>query len=172
MTMGKRIREVRGELSQEKFSKIVGISKGAVGSYENDKQTPSATVIMSICDNFNIEPRWLLKGEGEKFDNKAIHNSSDLLRHNMFMEKQEEKIKSLEYQLAEIKEELKISRLEIDRAQAEALKAMKIADMSDRIARLEAQVTITEALNGGAANTAAPVSAPSAPSTSPNNDQV
>lgn len=127
MTMGKRIREVRGELSQEKFSKIVGISKGAVGSYENDKQTPSATVIMSICDNFNIEPRWILKGEGEKFDNKAINNYSDLMKHNIFMDTQENKIRDLEAQLTEIKEELKIARLEVDRAKTEAMKAMKIA---------------------------------------------
>jgi SOS-response transcriptional repressor LexA len=64
MTIGKRIRQVRGALSQGEFADALGVSKSAVGSYERDAQAPGSTVIVAICERFGIDPAWLLFGFG------------------------------------------------------------------------------------------------------------
>lgn len=64
MTVGSRIKKVRGAMSQEDFADAVGVSKAAIGGYERDKQAPGSAVIVSICERFGIEPSWLLMGKG------------------------------------------------------------------------------------------------------------
>lgn len=127
MTVGKRIHELRIEknMSQKEFSTVLEISKSSIASYEREKQVPSASVIMSICDSFNIEPRWLLKGEGPKYADKAINSRADMLRHNKFMLDSDLKISEMEAEIARLKEEISIAELERDRAQAEAFRVLK-----------------------------------------------
>lgn len=64
MTIGERIRKLRGKLSQEDFARSIGASKTAVGAYEKDSSKPGADVIMSICAQFSVDPKWLLFGDG------------------------------------------------------------------------------------------------------------
>jgi SOS-response transcriptional repressor LexA len=64
MTLGARIKAVRGELSQGEFADVLGVSKSAIGGYERDAQAPGSAVIMAICERFGVEPRWLLFGTG------------------------------------------------------------------------------------------------------------
>jgi transcriptional regulator with XRE-family HTH domain len=63
-TIGKRIRFIRGEMSQAEFAKKVGINKSTLGRYERDVNSPDAKSIELICDSFMIQPKWLLTGEG------------------------------------------------------------------------------------------------------------
>lgn len=63
-TLGERIRFLRGEESQAEFAERVGIAKGSVGGYENDKNSPSADAVLKICLSYDISSDWLLKGEG------------------------------------------------------------------------------------------------------------
>lgn len=57
-----RIREVRGNLSQEKFGELLGISKAQVSKYESQKAFPSAATINRIASLGNKTREWLLWG--------------------------------------------------------------------------------------------------------------
>ena len=65
--MEKRIREVRvaNHLTQEEFGARIGVKRNTVTVYETAQRTPSDTVILSICREFNVSERWLRTGEGE-----------------------------------------------------------------------------------------------------------
>lgn len=63
-TLGERIRFIRGEETQADFADRVGIAKGSIGGYENDKNSPSADAILKICLANDISCEWLLKGLG------------------------------------------------------------------------------------------------------------
>lgn len=63
-TLGERIRFIRGKETQAEFAERVGIAKGSIGGYENDKNSPSAEVILKICVKNDISCEWLLKGHG------------------------------------------------------------------------------------------------------------
>ncbi len=63
-TLGERIRFIRGKETQAEFAERVGIAKGSIGGYENDKNSPSAEAILKICVENDISCEWLLKGHG------------------------------------------------------------------------------------------------------------
>jgi len=63
--IGKRIREVRGYLSQDEFCKHLGLPKRTLIRYESEETPPSAEILWSICDVFDIDPRWLLFGNDQ-----------------------------------------------------------------------------------------------------------
>ena len=80
MTIGERLKLVRGSVSQDEFSKRLGVSKAAVGAYERNAQMPGSTFIIAICVCYNIEPRWLLTGVGPlRPGAEAAHAASDTL---------------------------------------------------------------------------------------------
>ncbi|MGE4297569.1 MAG: helix-turn-helix domain-containing protein [Desulfovibrionaceae bacterium] len=64
MSIGARIRAIRGALSQEEFARSIDASKTAIGAYERDSSQPGSAVIIAICGLYNVEPKWLLTGEG------------------------------------------------------------------------------------------------------------
>lgn len=77
MSVGSRIKLVRGAMSQEDFADALGVSKAAIGGYERDKQSPGSAVIVSICEKFGVEPRWLLMGDGPMRPSGCEISSSD-----------------------------------------------------------------------------------------------
>ena len=70
-TLGKRIRAVRGKRSQNVFAASLGISKGALVSYELDRSSPNAKILMAICKLEQVDIKWLLTGEGTKYHENA-----------------------------------------------------------------------------------------------------
>lgn len=66
MTIGDRIKTVRGNLSRDKFAPIMCISKTTLVNYETGLRTPDADFLNKILAEFpDISPAWLLAGEGE-----------------------------------------------------------------------------------------------------------
>lgn len=68
--MKNRIKEIRKSISekgmtQEEFSKYLGISKGNLASYEIGRRAPSDAVIQLICQKCDIKEEWLRNGTGE-----------------------------------------------------------------------------------------------------------
>lgn len=61
-TLGSRIKEARGKLSQDAFSKRIGVSKGSLGFYERDENLPNADVVLKICSETGADLNWLLTG--------------------------------------------------------------------------------------------------------------
>jgi transcriptional regulator with XRE-family HTH domain len=57
-----RIKEMRGSLSQEKYGKLLGISKAQVSKYESGKAMPSNETIEKIASLGNKTRGWLLWG--------------------------------------------------------------------------------------------------------------
>lgn len=64
MSIGARIKSVRGDISQDDFAARLGVSKAAIGSYERNVSTPGSAFIISICEHFNVQHEWLLVGTG------------------------------------------------------------------------------------------------------------
>ena len=75
-TLGKRIKLLRGKESQDTYAARIGISKGSIGGYERDANSPSADAILKICHADDISVEWLLTGQGpmrrgEEIDSQA-----------------------------------------------------------------------------------------------------
>jgi len=64
MTLGHRIRQIRGDESQDAFANRLNINKNTLGFYERDERTPNATFVADICKQECIVTDWLLYGEG------------------------------------------------------------------------------------------------------------
>lgn len=64
MTLGQRIRLIRGNASQDTFARKLHINKNTLGFYERDERTPNAVFIATICKQEGIATDWMLYGEG------------------------------------------------------------------------------------------------------------
>lgn len=65
MDISKRLKTIRGKLSQEDFAKVMGVSKMTVGRWERGERAPDFENLHKILDIFpNVSPAWLLSGEG------------------------------------------------------------------------------------------------------------
>jgi transcriptional regulator with XRE-family HTH domain len=62
--IGSRLKEIRGSLSQAVFARYLNVSQGTVGRYERDLRSPDAEYILLLKKHFNINPNWLVSGEG------------------------------------------------------------------------------------------------------------
>ncbi len=67
--VGRRIRAYRKKkgLTVKQLAEIIGISQGSLSDIENEKTKPSAKTITSLVRNTDINPTWLLTGQGEMF---------------------------------------------------------------------------------------------------------
>jgi len=67
--IGERIKKVRKELglTQEDMAKKLGMSRNSIIRYENGEAVPSRKFLKLLEYEFGINPRWILKGEGEMF---------------------------------------------------------------------------------------------------------
>ncbi len=64
MSIGERIKKIRGSMSREKFSELSGISKNTLVNYETDKSSPDAAYLNRLLELFpDINPKWLLAGD-------------------------------------------------------------------------------------------------------------
>lgn len=64
MSLGNRLKLVRGQRTQKEFSEALGISKNTYAHYERDERVPDATLVAFICREYSINPAWFLTGEG------------------------------------------------------------------------------------------------------------
>jgi len=64
-TLGDRLRQVRGDLSQVAFAERLGVDKNSVGRYERDERQPDADYLRRIHLEFVVSVDWLLTGEGD-----------------------------------------------------------------------------------------------------------
>lgn len=59
-TFAKRFYQLRGDMSQDEFSKYLGISRPTVGFYENGVRVPDAMILLKIAERCNVSADWLL----------------------------------------------------------------------------------------------------------------
>ena len=64
-TVGARIKAIRAELelSQRAFAQTLGVSLGAVQSWEHDRSSPNAQILGALCE-LGFNGHWLVTGHG------------------------------------------------------------------------------------------------------------
>lgn len=67
MTLGERLKKIRGGVGQSHFAKKIGVSQSSLSLYEIGSRVPDATTLRVICDSFRISPEWLLMGTGSMY---------------------------------------------------------------------------------------------------------
>lgn len=74
MSIGNRLKEARKAkgFTQDTLAENIGCSRGVITNIEHDKTTPSPLVLNAICDKLEINPDWLLTGNG----NMSTENNS------------------------------------------------------------------------------------------------
>lgn len=66
MSVGQRIKELRGRMSQIDFAKQFGVTSSTISGIEAGKSIPSVELATKICELYNCSLDWLLRGVGEK----------------------------------------------------------------------------------------------------------
>ena len=69
MTLGERLKFIQQEsaLTLPNFGKKIGVSKESLINYQKDRTKPDSEILSTTCKTFNVNPAWLLLGEGEPF---------------------------------------------------------------------------------------------------------
>jgi len=61
-TLGQRIRQIRGDLTQSEFADFLRIKQAMISRYEADKETPSPRILLRIAQFHGTSIAWLLTG--------------------------------------------------------------------------------------------------------------
>ena len=71
--MNERIKNLRKSLNmtQEEFSKRIGLSRNFIAQVEIGTKTPSERTISDICREFEVNDEWLRTGNGEMIIQKS-----------------------------------------------------------------------------------------------------
>lgn len=69
MTSKDRVKELRKSLnlSQEAFGNKLGVRKSTISRIESGVHNLSERMAISICNTFNVDINWLMKGHGNMF---------------------------------------------------------------------------------------------------------
>jgi transcriptional regulator with XRE-family HTH domain len=60
--IGERIRELRGDVSQDEFAPQLGITQGQLSKIERGQAEPSVAVLVKLHERFNKTLDWLVLG--------------------------------------------------------------------------------------------------------------
>jgi transcriptional regulator with XRE-family HTH domain len=73
LKMNERIKSLRKSLSmtQEEFSKRIGLSRNFIAQVEIGTKTPSDRTISDICREFNVNEEWLRTGNGKMLKSRT-----------------------------------------------------------------------------------------------------
>lgn len=74
--MNDRIKIIREyyKLTQDEFGKRIGSARNTIANYESGNRSPSNSVVLSICREFNVNEEWLRNGTGEMFRSEEENN--------------------------------------------------------------------------------------------------
>ncbi len=74
-----RLKEIRQEfnLSQAKFAQELNLNTSVINSIELNRGRVTPEIAKKIEERFNVNLRWILFGEGEKFISKTVVNISE-----------------------------------------------------------------------------------------------
>lgn len=69
--IGRRIRFLRGDLSQTAFAEIIGVSRAALANYETGRTRPNEKIIRAISEAWSASPEFILEGEVQNVEELA-----------------------------------------------------------------------------------------------------
>ncbi|GAA0101636.1 hypothetical protein UT300012_23510 [Paraclostridium bifermentans] len=75
-TVGTRLEGLRRfmKMTQVEFASEVGVSGSTIGSYERDYRDIDDQVRKALVDKYGVRLDWLMKGEGQIFDDRSHVN--------------------------------------------------------------------------------------------------
>ena len=77
-TIGERMKEIRGNISQRQAAALVGIKPQNWNVYEKDQSTPGAEVVIRLCRHFGVSADWLLGLSNERAGGSAAPAASKI----------------------------------------------------------------------------------------------
>ncbi|MBK8628674.1 MAG: helix-turn-helix transcriptional regulator [Sphingomonadales bacterium] len=82
MTIGQRFFEVRRakKSTQIDFASKLGLSQSALVAYERGDRDPPAAAIAKICQEYRVDPTWLLSGSGIMFRDSLLQMFEQAIR--------------------------------------------------------------------------------------------
>lgn len=103
-------------LNQRQFSERIGVSQQLISTVITGSKKPNQTILFAIIDNLkNIDPIWLLTGEGKKKSNYVPPNETnppiEFHIHNIVEKRFEELSKEILQRLSDIEESVKESNV-------------------------------------------------------------
>lgn len=63
-TVGKRIKHIRGRITQDEFAEKVGVHRSSIARYEKGLGKPNTDFLDALYNHYNINPLWLVSGKG------------------------------------------------------------------------------------------------------------
>lgn len=83
MSIGSRIKERREELgiTQTQLAEMIGVTKGAIGNYETDANSPKASIMYKVFRALQCDANYLYQDEiGESESSMLPHDERNLLK--------------------------------------------------------------------------------------------
>lgn len=59
MSLGNRIKQIRGDISQHDLAKLLKVDRSTVASWEIDRREPDLATLAKLADLFNVSVDWL-----------------------------------------------------------------------------------------------------------------
>lgn len=59
MSLGQRIKQIRGRMSQTELSRLLKVDRSTVASWEIDRREPDLATLSLLADFFNVSLDWL-----------------------------------------------------------------------------------------------------------------
>ena len=83
--MNERIKMIREhyKLTQDEFGKRIGSARNTIANYESGNRSPSNSVVLSICREFNVNEDWLRDGTGDML--RAEEENSIIAKATMLL---------------------------------------------------------------------------------------
>ena len=104
----KQIRKEKG-LNQTEFGKRVGVSRDVIKNIECRNVSPKDLFIDSICKEYHVIKKWLLTGEGDRYNESPEYIVEEL---------------SLEYKLDDYDKKIITAYLSLDENERKTIKKM------------------------------------------------
>lgn len=79
MSIGKRIRKLRGEKSLADFAADLGVSGQQISKIEHGNSAPSMELATKICEYYNVTMDWLIRGIEAEPISLSMEPSSDYI---------------------------------------------------------------------------------------------
>ncbi len=96
MSIGTRIKERREELgmTQTQLAEKLGVSKGAIGNYETDANSPKASIMYKVFSALQCDANYLYQDEAADLNSEMLsQDRRNLLRlYNQLNEEGQEKL--------------------------------------------------------------------------------
>ncbi len=73
MSIGKRIREIRGDLPRSEFADRIGVSPRSLERWEQDDTIPIGSALLKMRQNFGTDINWLLTGDRFPAEGSIAH---------------------------------------------------------------------------------------------------